>query len=102
MSSNPHSYEELNRRNPHNNLNRNNPHHNLNRNHPHSPKRQRCKVEEDEELNLIKTGDEVTFWPSENLVRSFTGTFLGISEHGDKMVKRFGGGICVAIDMEKL
>lgn len=46
--------------------------------------------------------DEVIFWPSENLVRSFTGTFLGISEHGDKMVKRFGGGICVAIDMEKL
>lgn len=59
-------------------------------------------MEEDEELNLIKTGDEVTFWPSENLFRSFTGTFLGISEHGDKMVKRFGGGICIAIDMEKL
>lgn len=31
MSQNPHSYETLNRNNPHYNLNRNNPHYNLNK-----------------------------------------------------------------------
>lgn len=54
-----------------------------------------------EYLGLIKSGDKVTFWPTENFVRSFTGTFLGISEQGDKLVERTDGGICIAIDMEK-